>query len=109
MVQDFKMEVESIKKTKEEATLKMENLGKRSGSINTNIKNRIQEIEERISGIEDTLDDIDTTVKENLKHKKCLIPNIQEIENTMKRINQRCIGIEESKVSYLKRPEKSLQ
>jgi hypothetical protein len=28
---------------------------------------RIQEIEERISGIEDTLEDIDTTVKENSK------------------------------------------
>jgi uncharacterized coiled-coil protein SlyX len=29
--------------------------------------NRIQEIEERISGTEDTIENIDTTVKENAK------------------------------------------
>jgi hypothetical protein len=46
----------------------MENLGKRSGV--TYASNSIQEIEERISGVEDTIEDIDTTVKENSKYKK---------------------------------------
>ena len=41
----------------------MENLGKRSGGTDASITNRIQEIEERISGIEDTIEDIDTTDK----------------------------------------------
>jgi hypothetical protein len=39
------------------------NLGKRSGVIFSSIINRIQEIEERISGAEDTIENIDTTVK----------------------------------------------
>ena len=41
----------------------MENLGKRSGAIDPNISNRIQEIEENISGAEDTIENIDITVK----------------------------------------------
>jgi hypothetical protein len=72
-IQDLKLEVETIKKTQMEATLDMENLGKRSGTIDVSITIKIQEIEERISGIEDTLEDIDTTVKENTKQKN--IPN----------------------------------
>jgi uncharacterized coiled-coil protein SlyX len=66
-----------------EATLKMENLGKRSGATD-NITNRIQEMEKRISGVDDTIEDIDTMVKENTKSKKFLTQNIQEIQNTMK-------------------------
>jgi uncharacterized coiled-coil protein SlyX len=50
--------------------LKLETLGKRSEVIDASITNRIQEIEERISGAEDTIDNIDTTVKENAKTKK---------------------------------------
>ena len=48
VVQELKMEEESIKKTQIEATLKMENLGKRSGTRDIRINNGIQEIEERI-------------------------------------------------------------
>jgi cell division protein FtsL len=55
-----------------EATIEMENLGKRSRITDVSIPNRIQEIEERISGVENTLVDVDTTVKENSKHKKLL-------------------------------------
>jgi cell fate (sporulation/competence/biofilm development) regulator YmcA (YheA/YmcA/DUF963 family) len=58
------MEIETIKKS-QRTTLEIENLGKRSGAIDTSITNRIQEIEERISGAEDTIENIDTTVKEN--------------------------------------------
>jgi uncharacterized coiled-coil protein SlyX len=64
----------------------MENLGKRSGITDVSITNRIQEIEERISGGEDMVEDIDTTVKENSKHKKLLTQSIQEIQDTMKKI-----------------------
>jgi hypothetical protein len=35
--------------------------------------------EERISGIEETIEEIDTPVKENAKYKKFLTQNIQEI------------------------------
>jgi hypothetical protein len=38
-----------------ETNLKMENLGKRSGITDVSITNGIQEIEERISGIEHTV------------------------------------------------------
>ena len=60
MVQDLKMEIEGIKKTQMESTLKLENLGKGTGSIYTSITNRIQVMEERISGIEDTIEETDT-------------------------------------------------
>jgi uncharacterized protein YaaN involved in tellurite resistance len=68
------MEIETIKNSQREITQEIENLGKRSGVIT----NRIQEIEERIIGAEDTIENIDTTVKENAKHKN-LTQNIQEI------------------------------
>jgi hypothetical protein len=61
------MEIESIKKSQKENTLEVENLGKRSGIIDATITNRIKEIEERISGAEDIIENIDTTVKENAK------------------------------------------
>jgi hypothetical protein len=82
----------------------MENIGKRTGVTNTSITNKIQEIEERISGAEDTIEDIDTTVKENIKSKKLLTQNIQEIQEAMKRPNRRIIGTEEREDSQLKGP-----
>jgi predicted nucleic acid-binding Zn-ribbon protein len=65
-IQDLNVEVETIKKTQMEANLEMENLGKRSGITDVSITNRTQEIEERIAGVEDTVEEIDTTMKENL-------------------------------------------
>jgi hypothetical protein len=56
------METETKRKTQSETTLEKENPGKRSGVIDTNITNRIQEIEERISGTEDTIENIDKRV-----------------------------------------------
>ena len=65
-------------------------------------KDEIQEIEERISGAEDTVADADTAVKDNLKQKKNLLTeNIQEIQDTLIRRNLR---IEESEYSLLKGP-----
>ena len=55
-----------------EATLEMENLGKRSGATHANSANRAAETEERISGIENTLEDIDTIVQKSTNSKKLL-------------------------------------
>ena len=103
------MKIETIEKSQRETTLKIENLGKRTGVIDASITNRIQEIEEKISGVEDTVEDSDTTVKKNKKQtNKLLTQSIQEIEDTMKRQNLRIIRIEENKSSQLKGPEMSL-
>ena len=51
------MEVETMK-TQRETTLEIEILGKKSGTIDTSISNRIQEMEERISGAEDSIENI---------------------------------------------------
>jgi hypothetical protein len=42
VVQDLKVERETIKKTQMEVNLEMENLGKRSGITDVSITNRIQ-------------------------------------------------------------------
>ena len=65
-MQNLKVEINAIKKTQAEGILEMENLGKRMGTTDASIINRIQEI----SGIEDTWEKIDTSVKENVKAKK---------------------------------------
>jgi hypothetical protein len=46
------MEVETVKKSQREITLKIE---KKSGAKDASITNRIQEIEDRISDAEDTI------------------------------------------------------
>ena len=98
------MEIETIKKSQRETTLELENLGKRSGLIDASITNRIQEIEGRISGAEDTIENIVTTVKENAKCKKIQTQNIQGIQDTIRRPNLGIIGIDEKEASQLKGP-----
>jgi hypothetical protein len=44
-IQDLKMEVETMKKTQRETTLEIETLGKKSGTIDVSISNRIQKKE----------------------------------------------------------------
>jgi hypothetical protein len=56
IVQNLEMEIEAIKKTHTEGMLEMENLGKRTETTN----------------IEDTIEEIGTLVKENIKSKKVL-------------------------------------
>ena len=58
--------------------LEIETLGKKSGTIDVSISNQIQEMEERISGGEDSIKNIGTTIKENAKCKNILTQNIQE-------------------------------
>ena len=103
-IQDLKMEMEAINKSQSETTLDIENLEKKSGVIDASVKIRFQEIEERISGAQDTAENIGTTVKENAKCKMLLTQNIQKIQDTMRRPNLNIIGIEESEYSQLKRP-----
>ena len=71
-IQDKKMKIEAIKKTHTEGIIKKENLGKRTGSIDTSITIRIQEMEERISCVKDTIEEIDISVKESAKSKTFL-------------------------------------
>ena len=101
-IQDLKLEIETIKKSQRETMLELENLGKRSGVIDTSIINRIQKIEERITGAEDTTETIDTTVKENAKSKRLLTQNIQEIHDTRRGRKLSIIGIQDSKDSNLR-------
>jgi hypothetical protein len=78
-IQALKTEVEIMKKTQTKATLEIEILGKKSGTIDESINNRIKEVEERMSGAEDNTENMETTIKENAKCKKILTQNIQEI------------------------------
>ena len=75
------MVVETIKKSQRETTLEIENQGKKSRAIDANIANRIQEEEERISGAEDSIENRDTTIKENAKCKMQKDPNPKHQEN----------------------------
>ena len=58
-------------------------------------------MEERISGAEDSIENIGTTIKENGKCKKILTQNIQEIQDTMKS-SQWIIGVDENEDFQLK-------
>ena len=49
-IQHLIMEIEQRKKSQRKTTLEIEHIEKRSGVINANITNRVQEMEERISG-----------------------------------------------------------
>jgi hypothetical protein len=102
--QDLKMEVETMKKTQRETTLEIRTLGKKSRTIDASITNRIQEMEGRISGAEDSIESRGTTIKENAKCKKILTQNIQKTQDTMRRPNLQIIGIDENEDVQLKGP-----
>ena len=101
-IQDLKMEGETIKESQRERTLEIEILGKKPGTENFN--NRTQEMEERISGVADSIENMDTTIKENVKCKKILIQSIHEIQHTMRRPNLSIIRIDENEDFQLKGP-----
>ena len=103
-IQDLKVEVKTIKKSQRETSLVIENLGKNPGVMDARINNRIQEIEERTSGAQGTIENIDSTVEENAKCIKLVTQNIQELQNKMRRANLKIIGIDESEDLQLKGP-----
>ena len=76
------MEVETINKTQWKTTLEIEILGKKSGTKDMSINNRILEMEERISGAEDSIENMEKTIKEITNCEKILTQNIQEIQDT---------------------------
>ena len=82
----------------------IENLGKKSGNIDVSITHSIQEMEERISGAEDSMENMDMSIKENAKWKKILTRNIQEIKDTMRRPNLRIIEVDKNEDFQLKGP-----
>jgi hypothetical protein len=61
------MEVETIKKSQRETILEIKILGNKSGTIDASISNRTQEMKERVSGAEDSIENRDTTIKDNAK------------------------------------------
>jgi hypothetical protein len=77
-VQDLKVEIESLKKTQTEEILEIENIGKKIETTDARITNRRQEMEERISGRKDTIEEINLS-KNMLKVKK--IPDTKHPEN----------------------------
>ena len=103
-MQDLKRKIEKIKKTQRQTTLEIETLGKKSGTIDANISNKIQEMEERISGAEDSIGNMDTTIKENANCKNILTQNIQKIQDKMRRPNLWIIDIDENEDFQLKGP-----
>ena len=68
-IQDLKIEVETIRKSQRETTLDIENLGKKSGVIDGSINQRIQELEERISVAEDSIEKLPQHSKKMQKAK----------------------------------------
>ena len=71
--------------TQTENRLDMENLGKQTETTESSITNRIQEIEERISDSEDTIEKLNALTKENSKSNKFSSQNIQEMWDTIKK------------------------
>jgi predicted ribosome quality control (RQC) complex YloA/Tae2 family protein len=90
------MEVETMKKTQRETTLEIDTIGKKSRTIDASISNRIQEMDERILGAEDAIENMGTTSNKNIKCKNILTQNIQEIQDTIRRPNSGIIGTDEN-------------
>jgi hypothetical protein len=61
-------------------------------------------MEDRISGAEDFIQNMDTTLKGNAKCKKILTQNIQKIQETVRRQNLQIIGVDENEDFQLKGP-----
>ena len=60
-------------------------------------------MEERISGEEDSIESMKTTIKEHTKFQNILTQNIQEIQDTI-RPNLRIIGMDKNEDFQLKGP-----
>ena len=76
--------MEAVKKPKTEDRLDMENLGKQTETSGTSITNRIQEIEERISDYEDTIENKRSDQRKQ-QIQKFSSQNIQEIWDIIKK------------------------
>jgi hypothetical protein len=61
-------------------------------------------MEEKISGAEDSIENIGTTTKENTKCKRILTQNIQEIQDIMRRPDLQIIRVDENEDFQLQGP-----
>ena len=75
------------------------------GTLEASLTNKTQEVEEGISGIEGRIEEVATSVKENVKSKILLAQNIQEIWKSMDRPSLRIIGIQEIEDTHIKSTE----
>jgi hypothetical protein len=98
IIQNLKTEIETLKKSQRETTLEMENQGKRSG-VRYKYHQQNTRVKKKISNVENTIEDMYTTVKENTKSKK-LTQNIQETHETVKRLNLIIIGFPKASPWY---------
>ena len=65
-------------------------------------------MEERLSEAEDSIENMDTTIKENAKCKKILTQNIQEFQDTMRGPNLWIIGVDANEDFLLKGHQQKL-
>ena len=68
-VQDPKMEIETIKKTQLKPLWKCKNPGEQTETTDASITNRTQQMDKRVSGFGDMIEEIDTLVNKNVKSK----------------------------------------
>lgn len=85
-VQDFLVEIKSIKKTQMNVHLETKNLGTKQGP-QRQVSPTEYKMEERFSDFEDKIEAMDTLAKENVKSTHIQTPIIQEICSTTKRPN----------------------
>ena len=107
MMDDYKKVINnSLKEIQENTSNQVKELNKTIKDLKVEVETikKLWEIEERTSGSEDIIENIDITIKENAKCKMILTQNIQEIQDTMRRPNLRIIGIDENKDFQFKGP-----
>lgn len=66
---DLKVEIESIKNTQTLGNVEMKNLGTWTGTSEVSLTNKIQVMEDRFLGLEETIEEMDISIKENVKSK----------------------------------------
>ena len=74
-LKELKIEIEAIKKAQTESKIQIENQKKWTGTTDTSITNRMQEMEENFSGVEDATVWKVISVKEKTKTKKVTTQN----------------------------------
>ena len=104
MVQDLKMEREAKKEVNPG-----DEKSKRTGMTDASNTNRVQSKEERIADINDTIQYIDISVKENAKYKKFLTQNIQKIWDAIKKTKPKNNEIVRGRRFSVQRNRKHLQ
>jgi hypothetical protein len=79
-IQDIKMEIETIKKITMGDNL--EDRKPRKDTRSHTCKHHQQNTRDRTSGADDMIENMDIIVKQNVKSKKLLTQNIQDIQDT---------------------------